>query len=757
MGEALAEEAHHKGANCILGPTVCIHRHPLGGRNFESFSEDPLLTGRMASQVIHGLQRNGVAATIKHFVANEQETARTTVNETISERALREIYLRPFEIAVKEAGPWAVMTAYNLVNGTHCDSHPWLLRDVLRGSWGWDGLVMSDWGGTNSVAAALKTGLDLEMPGPPRIRKPAAVLAALERGEISEQDVDERVTAVLRLATKLEAFKSASPPAPNNAGDKPEHRALIREAGARGMVLLKNQDGILPLSREELRGKKIALIGFAKEALAHGGGSASVKAYYYITPEAGLRAALGDEVEFTYVKGAHRERLLPPLTKQGTAGTVTDLEGQPGFTCHLYEHGQQEPVIVKRGYASSAYSPLGSNESYGKTIEIIGDFTPSETGAHYIASSGFGPTRVFVDEQLIYEQKSNTTDPMGSLFNAAPEPEIQHDFVVGQTYRIRFRTEPPFNIGLEVLEGRSGGRLGFWLQSTHDADLHGEAAQVAKEADYAIVFTGHDPQWETEGQDQASFHLPRDQDGLVATVAASNSNTIVVNCTGVAVAMPWLPDIKAVVQAWFPGQECGHSIADVLTGARNPEGRLPTSFPRFLEDAPAHGNFPGKHVDGRLEVHYAEGVFVGYRHYDRVARDNVNFPFGFGLSYTTFGCAGMSVHQQTASSIVVRAVVSNTGDVAGGVVLPLFAGRQGVSAEQHPIRTLVAFKRVYLEAGDQAEVDMQVQLRDMAFFDEGQHHWTVEAGRYELSLPIVPAVGSPQTVVVEVDKKTWPA
>lgn len=755
VGEALAEEAHDKGANCILGPTVCLHRHPLGGRNFESFSEDPLLTGRMASQIIQGLQRNGVAATIKHFVANEQETARTTVNEIISERALREIYLRPFEIAVKEANPWAVMTAYNLVNGTHCDAHPWLLQEILRGSWGWDGMVMSDWGGTNSVAEALKTGLDLEMPGPPRKRKTSSVLEALDRGEISESDIDSRVTAVLKLATKLEALKPAASASPHkDGGNRPEHQALIREAGARGMVLLKNEDKILPLSPGKVKGKRIALIGFAREALAHGGGSASVRSYYRVTPEEGLRAALGKDVEFTYAKGAHRERLLPPLTSESEAGTITDLDGQPGFTCHLYEHGQETPVIVKRGYPSSAYNPLGSRESYDKTIEIIGDFTPTETGAHYIASSGFGPTRVFVDDQLIYEQKNNTTDPMGSLFNAAPEPEIQHHFTAGQTNRIRFRTESPVNIGLEVLEGRSGGRLGFWLQSTHDADLHGEAAQIAKDADYAIVFTGHDPQWETEGQDQASFHLPRDQDGLVAAVAASNPNTIVVNSTGVAVAMPWLKDIKAMVQAWFPGQECGNSISDLLTGRMTPEGRLPSSFPRFIEDAPAFRNFPGQEVNGQLQVEYAEGVFIGYRHYDRVPRDKLNFPFGFGLSYTKFEGGGISVHQQTASSVVVKTAITNAGDLAGGIVLQLFIGKREIPVD-HPIKTLVAFKRIYLEAGGRAEVDMEVQLRDMAYFDETQHQWVVEAGEYELSLVCSP-VEAPKTVAVVLDAISWP-
>lgn len=762
IGEALADEAHDKDANCILGPTVCLHRHPLGGRNFESFSEDPLLTGRMASQVIQGLQSKGIAATLKHFVANEQETARTTVNVKVSERALRELYLRPFEIAVKEASPWAFMTAYNLVNGTHCDENTWLLRDVLRGQWGWEGMVMSDWGGTNSLAEALKVGLDLEMPGPPRRRKTEAVLAALERRELTEADIDERVRAVLKLAFKLEAYKasmSSSPSGTETRGDRADHRALIREAGARGMVLLKNEAGLLPLNKEKVKGTKIALIGFARDALAHGGGSASVNAYYRVTPEEGLKAALkGSEIEWSYAKGAHRERLLPPLTQRCEAGTVTGLDGQPGFTCQLYQYGREDeiPVIVKHGYPSSSYSPMGSNESFMKTIEIVGDFTPAESGAHYLASSGFGPTQVFVDDQLVYEQKANTTDPMGSLFNAAPETEIQHPFKAGQTYRIRLRSEPPINIALEVLEGRSGGRLGFWLQSTHDADLHGEAARVASAADYAIVFTGHDPQWETEGQDQASFHLPRDQDGLVSAVAAANPNTVVVNCTGVAVAMPWLANIKALVQAWFPGQEAGNAIADVLTGIVSPEGRLPCSLPRRLEDAPAFGNFPGKDVDGRLEVEYAEDIFAGYRHYDRVASDEVNFPFGFGLSYTSFKASGLKISRHESSQIVVTAEVANTGGLDGGLVLQLYVGRgEHLQSSKHPVKTLVAFQRTFVRAGKQEQISLTVPMRDMAYFNEKESQWVVEAGSYVLSLG-GSSVDIWETTSFEVaDRKVW--
>ncbi|KAL3478320.1 glycoside hydrolase superfamily [Aspergillus californicus] len=730
FGIALAEEARAMNTNCILGPTVCIHRHPLGGRNFESFSEDPLLAGKMASQVIQGLQERGIAATIKHFAANEQETSRTSVDETISERTLREIYLRPFEIAIREAHPWAVMTAYNLVNGTHCDSHVWLLREILRKGWGWNGLVMSDWGGTNSVIDALNAGLDLEMPGPPRARKLSAVLKAIEDGNLSISTINDRARAVLQLALKLEKLEHSV--IPTSASDSPEHQRLIREAGARGIVMLKNDEQILPLSREKVKGKRIALVGFAKHALAHGGGSASVNSHYQITPEMGLKAAFGDDVEFTYSQGAHRERLLFPLSAEGPEGTVTGLDGSSGYSL-LLKSDEKQSAVSRHGLSASEYSPLGSNESFQRTLEIIGDFTPAETGLHYISCSGFGSTQAYIDDQLVFEQKENTRDPMGMLFKAAPEPEFRHQFVAGQVYRIRLCSEPPANIGLEVMEGRSGARLGFSLESVHDADLQGIARQVAADADYAIIFTGHDPQWETEGQDQASFHLPNKQDDLIMAVASVNRNVIVVNSTGVAVAMPWLDQVKGMLQAWFPGQECGNAIADVITGAVNPEGRLPVSFPRRIEDSPAHGNFPGECAGGQLRVSYAEGIFVGYRHYDRVAAESLNFPFGYGLSYTTFDLGDLEIQSLNTNSFDVVVDVGNSGAVAGAVLVQLYVGRLEHSAD-HPIKVLAAFDKVHLEAGQTKVVRLAIQTKDCAYFDDRLQKWRLDAGEYKVSL-----------------------
>ncbi|KAB2576565.1 Beta-glucosidase B [Lasiodiplodia theobromae] len=731
VGSALAEETLSKGARVLLAPTVCLHRHPLGGRNFESFSEDPLLAGKLAAAYIRGLQARGVGATIKHFAANEQETQRFTVNETISERALRELYLKPFEIAIKEAQPWAVMTSYNLINGTHADGHEFLLKKVLRGDWGWKGLVMSDWGGTNSTAESINAGMDLEMPGPTKWRKVEDVKAAIKAGTTTEQAVTERARNVLELLVKTRQFEDPVTP-PEKAINRPEAQQLIREVGGAGAVLLKNKDGVLPIKKEKLQKKKIAVLGHAKDSLIHGGGSASVNAHYKITPYEGLKAALGDEVELLYAKGAHTFRLLPPMGKG-----VKDYEGSAGWTLQRFdtEDYSKSPVGTKN-IPTSNWAPILSTE-IAETCKLTGTFTPETTGKHYLGFSGLGPSKLFINGELVSEQKHNYQDPMGFLLGGGKQENFQYHFEAGKQYAIEAQSRRPQvnNSGLSILDKCMGFYLGFMPEEEHDEDIQAQAVAAARAADVAVVFTGHTKDWETEGQDQASFHLPADgsQDALVAAVAAANPNTVVVNSTGVAVAMPWIDDVAAVVQTWFPGQEAGNAIADVLLGTVNPSGRLPTSFPRRLEDAPAHGNFPGEYVDGRLEVKYAEDVFMGYRHFDRVGSDKVLFPFGFGLSYTSFALSGFHV-QPNEQVFDVAVSVTNTGAVAGAQVVQVYAGPAGKTAVEVPVKQLVGFQRVVLQPGETKAVQVPVPVRSLAYFDEGVGKWVVEKGEYKIMI-----------------------
>ncbi|OJJ42543.1 hypothetical protein ASPZODRAFT_137174 [Penicilliopsis zonata CBS 506.65] len=730
VGNALADEARSKGARALLAPTVCPHRHPLGGRNFESFSEDPLLAGRMAAQYVQGLQEKGVAATIKHFAANEQETSRFTVDATVPERALREIYLKPFEIAVKEAQPWAIMTSYNLLNGHHADSNEYLLQRVLRGDWGWKGLVMSDWGGTNSTIEALQAGLDLEMPGPTRARAVAQVADAVRSGQLAEEVIDQRALNVLDFLKRLNCFVDPTIP-DEQAINRPDHQALIRAVGSQGIVLLKNKDQVLPIRPEKLPKKKIALLGFAREALIHGGGSASVNAHYRVTPEEGLKAALGDEVEFVYSKGAHTFRQLPVLKDN-----VVDEKGQPGWTLRLTVAGSTAPT--ETNVAESTYTPVFIKETYDD-CRATAHFTPTVTGTHYLAMSGLGRSKLFIDGKEVYEQDFNCPDAMAFMLGGFKEPETRFRFEAGQTYKIEIHTERPTeDSGFALFDGYLGFRFGFMTEEDHDRDLLTEAVQVAREADLAIVFTGHTPDWETEGQDQHSFHLPSDGslDRLIEAVSAVNAQTVVVNSTGVAVAMPWLDNVQAVVQAWFTGQEAGNAIADVLTGAVNPSGRLPVSFPYALEDAPAYGNFPGEVIDGQLRVTYEEGVFMGYRHYDRneTTRATVLFPFGYGLSYTEFAWSDTAVARQLDDgAIEVSVEVTNTGARAGTETVQVYAGSTVTQTEQ-PVKELMGFTKVPLQPGETKTAVVRFSTTQLAHFDETTARWQLSGGEYTLSV-----------------------
>lgn len=752
IGGALAEETQSKGARCILAPTMCIQRHPLGGRNFESFSEDPLLTGKMAAKVVAGVQAKGVAATIKHFAVNEQETERLSVDETVSERALREIYLKPFEIAVKESNPWAVMTAYNQVNGHHADSNEFLLKKVLRGDWKWDGLVMSDWGGTNSTAPSLNAGLDLEMPGPTRWRKPEAVVAAVKAGETTEEVINDRALHVLRFLKQLGCFEDDTIP-PEQAINKPEHQALIREVGAKGMVLLKNDNNVLPLSKDKIKGKKVALLGHAKAGLAHGGGSASVNAHYRITPWDALQEQLGSDVEFSYAKGAHTFRSLPSI-----AENVVDLEGNEGFTYKIYEPGQSTPIKTTGGHPDSYINVLTSFDIFEKNASLEGTYTASETDTYYFTVSGLGPSKLVINDEVIYEQKDNCKDAMGFLFGGAPAPEIKVPLEKGKKYKIFISTSPPAKSegeDLGILEGRIGMRCGYMSSSEHDKDLVAEAVEAAKAADVAVVFTGHEPFWETEGQDQQSFNLPKDgsQDRLISAVAAVNPKTVVVNSTGVAVAMPWLDEIQGLIQTWFPGQEVGNSIADILTGRQNPEGHLTCTFPKKLEDCPAYGNFPGEHdKNGQLHVEYKEGVFVGYRHFDRLSADKVNFPFGHGLSYTTFDFSDLDV-ASSGDDFDVSVKVANTGSVAGATAVQLYVGGASTSSDT-PIKALAAFKKVSVKPGETVSVSLKLCARDFASFDEKSAKWVVKGGDYNFTIGRSAGVVAVEKKVA-IDSKTF--
>ncbi|PVH84990.1 glycoside hydrolase family 3 protein [Cadophora sp. DSE1049] len=722
IGKALGQESQTKGAYVLLGPTVCSHRSPLGGRNFEAFSEDPILSGILAAEYVTGLQSERVGATIKHFLGNEQDTRRFSVNELISERALREIYLRPFEIVVKTSDPWCLMTSYPKINGAHVDTSQEFLQRILRQEWGYSGLVMSDWGATTSTVESLTASLDLEMPGKSKWRASEQVKPAIEAGLVSESTINERAHAVLQLLKKTGKFGDRRADIPETAQDLPEHRDLIRQAGAEGIVLLKNE-GILPLKKGQHR--KVALLGpLAKYAAAHGGGSASLNCHYKVSPFDAFSSHLGSDVDVTYSKGAHIFRVYPDM-EEGCKNSV----GNPGFTAKYWKNSafEGEPFHTTH-FPRGSFTTLMDTEVEGKLgVRFTTTYTPSKSSIPYLSFSTIGPSKLYIDDVLLFEQPKATKDSMSFLLGVQDELQSQYQFEAGKSYQIRIDTipSPEPNGELYLLDGQIAAHLGFISQEEMELDVLSEATMLAKEADVAIVFVGNNAQWETEGQDMDDMNLPANgsQDRLIAAVAAANPCTIVVNTTGVA----------------YAGQESRNAIFNVLFGEVNPSGKLPISWPKEYEHIAVYGNFGMDSYESR-QVKYVEGVFVGYRHFDRMwgTEKEVRWPFGFGLSYTTFEVTNAAIEgnfeKPKGNGVTVTADVVNTGKVAGSEIVQVYILPPSSGSADHPVKGLVGFEKFRIEVGEKQRVSISAGAQQAAYWHVESRKWKVEAGEYILWL-----------------------
>jgi Beta-glucosidase-related glycosidases len=710
IGQALAEEAQSKGARVLLAPTVNIHRSTRNGRNFECYSEDPFLTAKLAVSYIKGLQSKGIAATIKHYAGNESEFERMTISSEIGERPLREIYLLPFEAAVKEAKTWAVMSAYNKVNGVYASENHYLLTEILRDQWGFDGVVMSDWFGSHSTAPTVNAGLDLEMPGPTRDRGEKLV-AAVKAGEVSPETVRESARRILRLFERIGALDDPTI-APEQAIDKPEHRALIRRAGAEGSVLLKN-NGVLPLDKGKI--ETIAMIGpNAQTAQIMGGGSAQVNAHYRISPYEGVLAQAGDSVELSFAQGATNNKQLPVFTG--------------GFDVEYYNSNDLSGPVIYRTTAPKSEFMWMAEIGPGVrrdifSARITGSYKASESGEYLFSLTSAGLSRLYVDGKLLIENWENWK-PGESYFGAGSDQIVRPlELQAGQTYTITI--EYSFTIGttLPLAALHAGVMLPLGDKAIEDA------VALAKQSDVAVLFVGLTGEWDTEGVDRPHIRLVGRQDELIARVAAANPKTVVVLQTGAPVEMPWLNDVAAVLQAWYPGQEAGNAIADVLFGEVNPSGRLPQTFPVRLEDDPTYINYPGENG----KVFYGEGLFVGYRYYDTKKIEPL-FPFGFGLSYTTFAYSNLRLSADTIGpndTLTVTLDVTNTGQRAGKSVVQLYV-RDPQSRLVRPEKELKGFTKVALEAGETRTVSIQLDPRSFAYYDDAKAAWVVEAGSFEI-------------------------
>ena len=714
VGAALGSEARDRGVQVVLAPTVNLQRTPIGGRNFECYSEDPHLSARLAVAFIGGIQNVGVSACVKHLAANDTEFDRMTISSEPDERTLRELLLVPFEAAVIDGGVWSVMAAYNRLYGTYCSEHPMLLDGILRSEWGFGGLVMSDWFGTHSTAPAANAGLDLEMPGPPQWFG-AELEKAVRAGEVSETAIDAKVWNILTLAERTGLFERE--PQPEQSIDRPEHRVLARDAAIGSIVLLKTDPSLLPLSTAM---RTLAVIGPNADLPAlQGGGSAAVTTHPVLTPLEAIRERVGEEAKVVFERGCSSHRLTPALEGRRLAGNEMRVEYFAGPDL------AGEPLLEERATRGwfAWLGPWDPTVPPAFSARVSGTFVAPETGAWRFSLVSTGSSRLFVDATLVVDNSSPTMGESTSFFGLG-SAEVGAD--------VWCDAGSEHEIVVEYVDGGFGvGGLAIGCDAPRPDDEFERAVALAARADAVVLVAGTSAEWESEGRDRERMELPGRQDELIARVAAVNPRTIVVVNAGSPVAMDWADDVAAIAQLWFPGEEGGPALAAVLFGDADPGGRLPLTFPRAIGDTPAFTSYPGE----RGKVVYGESVFGGYRWYDR-RRIEPRFAFGHGLSYTSFlfGALGIDRTDLTPDSTVeLRVPITNTGTRAGTEVVQCYVHDIEASVLR-PEQELRAFAKVALGPGQSATVVIGLDKRAFAFWDPDRHDWVVEPGEFEIRI-----------------------
>lgn len=701
-GRLLGQEARRKGVHVLLAPTVNLHRSPLGGRHFECYSEDPLLTAEIGAGYVAGVQEAGVAATVKHFVGNDSETDRMTVDVRIDERTLREMYLAPFERIVR-AGVWAVMSSYNGVNGRTLTENAQLQIQLLKDEWEFDGIIVSDWTATRSTVESALGGLDVAMPA---MNNPwgGQLVAAVKAGAVPESVIDDKVRRVLRLAARVGALGDTTPAMQPIDGD-----AVAREIAARSTVLARNSGDVLPLNATELN--RVAVIGaLARDARVLGGGSASVFPPHIISPLDGLTAALPG-VRVDYATGTDPNRFLPAAAGPDWSGefaaVFTDRDGtELGRTALSTGQGRWLGDL-----------PDGVDPTRLAGVEIVGRLTAAAPGEHQLAIRGLGPFRLTVDGQSRFDDVilPEGSDPI-EAFLVPPERRIPVSLNAGDSVEVRLRQ----SIDLSAMPGVFVSLSLGYSRATASADeLIEQAAALAAESDVAIVVVGTTEEVESEGFDRVDLTLPGRQDELVSRVAAVNSRTIVVVNSGSPVEMPWEPDVAAVLLTWFPGQEGGAALADVLLGTTEPGGRLPTTWPKLAADCPVLSTTP---IEGVLA--YDEGIFVGYRGWERAGVEPL-YGFGHGLGYTQWSYESLAVEPGEGLGTAV-VTVRNSGSRSGREIVQVYLSPAAGDANR-PTRWLAGFAVARANPGESVTVRIPLPERAAQTWDEG---WQTIPGDY---------------------------
>ena len=587
---------------------------------------------------------------------------------------------------------------------------------------------MSDWTGVNSVGEAIRAGCDVEMPGPAKWRTTERVVKEIMRGTVSQADIEQSAGNVLYLIERTKGLGNLTPEAEEQVDDTPERREVIRQAGREGLTLLKNDRNILPIKP----GKKVAMIGpNAKRAIASGGGSASLRSYYTVTPFDGLQAQL--DTPLLYAQGCEIFKWLPLISD----ADISTPSGKCGVQLEYYRGDQfaSEPVYVQRKTATDLFlwdsAPMELLPAYSFKVKFT--LHPSSTGTHTFGFMSVGPGRMFLNGQLFIDNW-DWTDEGEAMFEGSEDVlksiHLQAHTPVSVVIESTNLLMPPPKRSLEGRTHKYGGcRIGY--QEEQRVDLLEEAVSVAKESDVAVLVVGVDSEWESEGYDRKTMDLPKDgsQDRLITAIHHANPNTVVVNQSGTPVTMPWAPAVPTILQAWYQGQEAGNALADVLLGHANPSGKLPTTFPKRLEDNPAYHNWPGENQ----RVVYGEGIYVGYRHYERAAIAPL-FPFGHGLSYTTFAYGGARISSAVlteSAPLTVSVRVTNTGPVAGAEVVQAYV-RDPKSRLPRPEKELQAFARVELRPAETKTVELVVDKYSVGYYDTSLEAWIAEEGSFEV-------------------------
>lgn len=684
VGEVMAHEARSKNVDVVLGPTINLHRSPLGGRHFEAYSEDAVLSGKLASAFVNGIQGQGVGACLKHFIANDAETDRHTVNNILDEETLREVYALPFEIAVRDSNPWTIMSSYNRVNGPKMAASP-LLNSMLKDEWGWDGVVVSDWTGVQSTVDTGNEGNDLEMPGPLGFWG-EKLLIAVKSGEVSEVAINAKVERLLRLAYRVGKFADAEIKKVKQFNDA-ELQASARSIGAQSIVLAKNDNSTLPIEIPT----SIAVIGaHARFGRVQGGGSATVYPTEFISPLEGLtrNAPAGSAINYTL--GVNSDSGLIQFDKNYLKNPAT---GQGGCLAEIFAPDGSVLLRENRfgGFFNWATQPWMFQYSF---IRVSGIFTASADGEYQFGVGMVGNYKVTVGDQVHEGFIPMHSDDLGEFVLNPPCRSFGHTLRKGEEVLIQWEY-PQGSLPIPI----ASFLIGFREPSRSQAEEIAAAASLAAESDVAIVFVGTTAEIESEGHDRADISLPEGQDLLVSTVAKAAKKTIVVVNSGSPVEMPWFEEVDSVLLTFFGGQQMGNAIADVLFGAVNPAARTTTTWARAMSDLPVYNTTP---TNG--ELRYTEGRFIGYRAWRKAKRTPL-IPFGHGMSYTTF-----SSSLESADRAVAKVRVTNTGSRTGAHVVQIYT--QLETAESFE-RRLAGFAKVTLGVGESALVE--VALEPLAF------------------------------------------